>query len=226
MQPERAEPAAIQDPALEPEADEPGTGSGLAIGEEVRPRRGIGTMTARVPGSEAVVEGVRLLSHHVRTVIQDGFARTEIEEEFANETGRVLEGRYVFPLPPGVSISRLALWVGSTLVEGEIVERERARRIFRGIVEDTVRPRDPALLEWVRGSEFSMTIFPIPAKGSRKVVLAYDEVLQADDGALRYVLPLSLGAERAVPIDDLAISVDVVGEHDAPPADVATPGWD
>jgi Ca-activated chloride channel family protein len=77
----------------------------------------------------------------------------------------------------------------------------------------------------VRGSEFSMTIFPIPAKGSRKVVLAYDEALQADDGALRYVLPLSLGAERAVPIDALAISVEVVGEHGAPPADVVTPGW-
>src|SRR5262245_59208981 len=213
MQPERAEPAAIQDPALEPEADEPGTGSGLAIGEEVRPRRGIGTMTARVPGSEAVVEGVRLLSHHVRTVIQDGFARTEIEEEFLNETGRILEGRYVFPLPPRASISRLALWVGSTLVEGEIVERERASRIFRSIVNDTVRPRDPALLEWVRGSEFSMTIFPIPAHAARKVVLGYDEVLAAEQGTLRYVLPLSLGEERAVSIEDFSISVDVVGQN-------------
>lgn len=220
-----AEPAAVEAPAPTPEVEEAGMEEPLPIREELRARRGLGTVTARVPGTEAVVEGVRLLSHHVRAVVQDGFARTEIEEELFNETGRVLEGRYVFPLPPGVSISRLALWVGSTLVEGEVVERERARRIFRGIVEDTVRPRDPALLEWVRGGELSMTIFPIPPRSSRKVVLSYDEVLPADEGALRYVLPLSLGAERAVSIDDLAVSVEVVGEHGAPPAGVATPGW-
>lgn len=214
----------LEAPTAEVEAEQPASAP-IALGEQVRPRRGLGSITARVPGSEAVVEGVRLRSHHARTIIQDGFARTEIEEELQNDTGRVLEGRYVFPMPPGVSISRLALWVEGTLVEGEIVERERARRIFRGIVEDTVRPRDPALLEWVRGSEFSMTIFPIPAKGSRKVVLAYDEVLGAEDGAIRYVLPLSLGAERAVPIGDFGISVEVVGDHGAPPADVVTPGW-
>lgn len=218
-----------------PPADEGGTGGStseavdeLAIddgdpeGEAMAPRRGLGTVTGRVPGHPATVGGIRLVSHRVRAVVQGGFARTEIEEVFANDTSRVLEGRFVFPLPPGATVTRLGLWVGDTLVEGEIVERGRASRIFRGIVEDTVRPRDPALLEWVRGGEVSMTIFPIPARGSRKVILAYDEVLEPRDGRARYVHALSLGAERAATIDDFSVSVRVVGARGEA---ITTPGW-
>ena len=183
------------------------------------PPRGLGRMTARVPGTEAVVDGVSLLSHEARVLVRDGFARTEIVEEFQNDTDRVLEGRYVFRLPPRASISRLALWVGDKLVEGEVVERDRAARIFKGIVDDTVRPRDPALLEWVSGAEFSLKIFPIEAKKSRRVLIAYNEVLSTETPVLTYVHPLSLGDPRATPIGRFRIEVDVEAE----PATIATP---
>jgi hypothetical protein len=188
-------------------------------------RRGLGTLTARVPGTTTVIGGVRLVAHRVRAVVQDGFARTEIEEEFLNETSQILEGRYVFPVPARATVTRLGLWVGPELIEGELLERVRASRIFRGIVEDTVRPRDPALLEWVRGAELSLTIFPIPAKGARKIVLAYDEVLDEKDGSTRYVYPLSLGSERAVPVGNLQISVRVAGSP-VDPRPVTVSGWD
>ncbi len=183
------------------------------------PPRGLGRMTARVPGTETVVDGVSLLSHEARVLLRDGFARTEIVEEFQNDTDRVLEGRYVFRLPPRASISRLALWVGDKLVEGEVVERDRAARIFKGIVDDTVRPRDPALLEWVSGGEFSLKIFPIEAKKSRRVLIAYNEVLSTETPVLTYVHPLSLGDPRATPIGRFRIEVDVEAE----PATIATP---
>ena len=96
-------------------------------------------------------------------MIRNGFASTQIEEEFFNDTDRVLEGTYAFSVPPDASLSRLALWVGDKLVEGEVVERKKAASIFNAIVEDTVRPRDPALLQWEKGSEFSLKIFPLPA---------------------------------------------------------------
>lgn len=186
--------------------------------------RGVGTITARVPGTRDVVGGVRLVAHKVSVVVRDGFARTEIEEEFYNETSRVLEGRYVFPLPPDASISRLALWVGSELMEGEIVERKRAAAIFQGIVDDTVRPRDPALLEWVSGGEFSLKIFPIPAKGSRKVLLAYNQALPAAGGRVHYVYPLSLGADRSTSIDDFSIAF-VATDSRGELGNVATRGY-
>ena len=171
--------------------------------------RGLGTMTARVPGTTPVVGGVRLAKHRVRAVVRDGVAQTEVEETFQNETDRVLEGRYVFPLPADATISGLTLFVGDRPVDGELVEKKRAAAIFKGIVDDTVRPRDPALLEWVKGSEFSLKIFPIPAKGSRTVVLRYQQVLTADGPHQAYVYPLSFGAERRTLIDELSIDVEL-----------------
>lgn len=186
--------------------------------------RGFGTMTARVPGTTEVVGGVKLASHAVHAVVRDGFARTEVEEVFENETDRVLEGRYVFPLPPDASISRLALWVGDKLVEGEVLERKRAAQIFNAIVEDTVRPRDPALLEWVSGADFSLKIFPIPAKGSRKVVLAYNQALSEEGGRVRYTYPLSLGADRAVRIGQFSMDVTLTDTR-TQVRDLRTPGY-
>lgn len=186
--------------------------------------RGLGRMTARVPGQTDVVSGVRLVSHHVEAVVRDGLARTEVEEVFYNDTARVLEGRYVFPLPADASISRLALWVNDKLVEGEIVEKKRAAAIFKEIVDDTVRPRDPALLEWVAGGDFSLKIFPLPAKGSRKVRIAYDQVVKESGGRIRYAYPLSVGAERATTVDDFSVQVRVTDTR-APVEELETPSY-
>jgi Ca-activated chloride channel family protein len=184
--------------------------------------RGLGTMTARVPGTTAVVGGVRLAQHRVKAVVRDSVALTEVEEVFQNDSDRVLEGRYVFPLPADATISGLTLYVGDKPVEGEIVEKKRAAAIFQSIVEDTVRPRDPALLEWVSGSKFSLKVFPIPAKGSRKVVLRYQQVLTSDGPRQTYVYPLSFGAERKTPIDDLSIDVDISDAGFAPERVIAS----
>ena len=203
----------------------------IALAEVIAPEatdadvpRGLGSMTARVPGTERVVGGVRLASHKVEAFIRDGFARTEVEEVFQNETDQVLEGRYVFPLPGDAWISRLGLWVGEKLVEGEMVEAKRAAAIFKSIVDDTVRPRDPALLEWVKGSEFSLKVFPLPAHGSRRMVLAYNQVLPVAGGSVRYVYPLSLGKDRSSRIDDLSIDVRVANST-LVPHDPVTPNY-
>lgn len=217
--------------AVEPVARWQGDGegeSGPARGETAARSsvaRGLGTMTARVPGTNDVVSGVRLATHHVTAEIRDGFARTTVDEEFANDTARTLEGRFVFPLPPDASISRLALYVGEELVEGEIVSKPLATRIFKAIVDDTVRPRDPALLEWTTGSTVSLKVFPIPAKGKRRVILAYDQALSEQKDRVRYVYPLSLGADRATTIDDFAVSV-LVKDSAAALGSAMTAGYD
>jgi Ca-activated chloride channel family protein len=192
--------------------------------EKVTEPRGLGTMTARVPGTTPVVEGVRLAEHRVRAVVRNGVAHTAVEEVFQNDTDRVLEGRYVFPLPADASITGLTLFVNGKPVAGELVEKQRAAAIFKGIVDDSVRPRDPALLEWVSGSRFSLKIFPIPARGQRKVILEYQQVLSADGPRQAYVYPLSFGAERRTPIDQLSIDVEI-SDGDAPVRGVLVSGY-
>ncbi len=186
--------------------------------------RGLGTMTARLPNTDQVRDGVVLKTHHVRVVIRDGYARTEVEEEFENTTPHVLEGRYRFAVPGDASLSRLALWVGDTLVEGEVVERKRAADIYSKIVDRPV-PRDPALLEWVTGGEMSLKVFPIVPEKSRRVVLAYNQALSTENGVLRYVYPLSLGQGRETTIEDLAITVHV-SDSRATLRNVRVPAYD
>ncbi|MBI5486637.1 MAG: FecR domain-containing protein [Deltaproteobacteria bacterium] len=168
--------------------------------------RGLGSLSANPPGRPERQRDLDLASHKVTVRIQGPVARTEVEEVFQNDTGERLEGVYKFPLPPGASIARLALEVNGKLEEGAFVESERATRIWRGVIRHATpqpvrRPheeyiwvpgpwRDPALLQWQKGNEFELRIFPIEPHASRRVIIAYTEVLRPVGTHRRYVYPL------------------------------------
>jgi len=174
--------------------------------EQAAARPGFGSLTARAPG-QGKSHALTLAEHKVRVVVRDNVARTEIEQRYHNAGGSTLEGTYRFPLPAGANISRLALYVGSRLEEGEIVERRRAKRIFKQIVDDSIRPRDPALLEWVGGRMFQMKIFPIPPRSSRRVILAYTQVLEASYGRYRYEYPMTAEAGRSTEVGKFSVDM-------------------
>jgi hypothetical protein len=73
---------------------------------------------------------------------------------------------------------------------------------------------DPALLEWARGGRFELKIFPIPKKGSRRVVIAYTETVAPVSGVRRYVYPLPQGSSSKLTIDSFNVDAQVLG-HDA-----------
>lgn len=184
------------------------------IGEPTRAveqlQEGFGSLTARAPG-QGGGRPLRLAEQQVRVTIRDNIARTEVEQVYYNPSSQTLEGTYRFPLPGGASIARLALYVGNKLMEGEVVERHRARQIFNQIVNDTIRPRDPALLEWMGGRTFRMKIFPIPPRGSRRVILAYVQPLKASYGRYRYVYPMSTSKGKATRVGRFSIDMRVSG---------------
>ena len=147
------------------------------------PLRGIGELRARRPGEREDQERPLNLAHHrVSVRIVGNVARTEIEERFQNDSPHTLEGIYRFPLPPDARIASLQLEVEGEWEQGAFVERNRAQKIWRGVIRNaTPRQRrrqqeeiiwvpgpwrDPALLEWQRGGRFELRIFPIPARGS------------------------------------------------------------
>ncbi len=169
--------------------------------------RGLGELKAKKPGQDSELAGaVTLASHSVRVRIAGAVARTEIEEVFENHTDQVLEGIYRFPMPADAQIERLALEVDGKIEEGAFLDRERAASIWRGAIvnaapqakkpfEDIVWVpgpwRDPALLEWQRGGRFELRIFPIPKRGSRRVILAYTEMVKPSGNTRRYTYPLA-----------------------------------
>jgi hypothetical protein len=207
-------------------------GSSSAPVESDAPVQGLGELRARRPGqSNERDHAVSLAAHRVKVRIVGNLARTEIEEVFRNDTGDELEGIYRFPLPPEAQIERLALDVNGVMEQGAFVDKQRAAAIWRGVIRNAVRPiqqrtetedlvwvpgpwRDPALLEWQRGGRFELRIFPIPARGQRRVSIAYTQTIAPSAGGVRrYVYPLAHDANGSTRIEQFDVDVQVMG-HD------------
>jgi len=84
--------------------------------------------------------------------------------------------------------------------------------------------RDPALLEYASRNLFTLKIYPIPARGMRRVELTYTETLAADFGMISYDYPLNTEKFSSAPIDD--VSVDVTISSSSPIRSVYCPSHD
>jgi tetratricopeptide (TPR) repeat protein len=127
-----------------------------------------------------------LRKFHIDVHIEDGFARTTIDQTYFNHESARLEGTFYFPLPPDASLSRLAMYVDGNLMEGGMAERDYARSVY-----ETIRyaQRDPALLEWLDGSTFKMRVFPLEPRQEKRLILSYSQRLPALYGQRHYRFP-------------------------------------
>lgn len=156
--------------------------------------------------------------HHVKVEIVNQVARTSVDQVFVNHFGRDIEGTYIFPVPEGASVSDFAMYIGNERVQGEILDSREARRIYEDIVR---RMRDPGLLEYMGRSLFRARVFPIPAKGEKRVQISYTEVLKSDGGLVKYLYPLNTEKFSRDPLDEVSISVRV--ESEVPIVNVYSP---
>jgi hypothetical protein len=134
-----------------------------------------------------------LRKYHVDVHVEDGFARTTIDQTYFNHTPVRLEGTFHFPLPADASLSRLAMYVEGKLMEGGMVEREYGRQVFEQIV---TKMKDPALLEWVDGRTFKMRVFPLEGWHEKRIVLSYTQKLPSLYGRASYRFPAGHSLEQ------------------------------
>jgi tetratricopeptide (TPR) repeat protein len=127
-----------------------------------------------------------LRKYHLDVHIEDGFVRTTIDQTYFNEENWRTEGTFYFPLPPEASLSRLAMYVDGTLMEGGMAERDHARNVYEQILYTR---RDPALLEWVDGSTFKMRVFPLEGRQEKRIILSYTQRLPSLYGRTQYRFP-------------------------------------
>lgn len=135
----------------------------------------------------------------VRATIRGHLAHTEFELTFRNALDRRVGGEFLFPLPPDAEVSDLGLWFGDTLRHGVAVERVLARKAYDETVHRAV---DPALAEWNAGRAFRFSVYPIPARGEKKVFIAYDQELTKND------YELDLRYRTMIDVVDIAIDAD------------------
>jgi len=136
-------------------------------------------------------------------------ATTTVDMVVKNTTDRVLDGEYVFSMQDGQLVSRFALDINGRLREGVVVDKAKGREAY----ETTIRQKiDPALLEWTRGNAFRTRVYPIPAHGTRRIVIAYEQELVVGSTGLSYQSPFAF-AEK---IDSFSFHADVHATENKP----------
>lgn len=158
------------------------------------------------PRPGEVVPPLTVKYHRVTVEIRDQLARTSIDQVFFNNHDREIEGTFIFPLPAHASVSEFALFIGEKKVEGEILDHQRAREMYEEIVR---RLKDPGLLEYLGRNAFRARVFPIPARGEKRIRLSYEEILKEERGFVRYLYPLNTERFSYQPLEEVVVSLSI-----------------
>lgn len=151
-----------------------------------------------VDGDDGKV-ALQLSAVAIRITVRGHLARTEYELTYHSSLNRVTGGDFYCPLPVDAEVSDLGLWFDGHLRHGVAVERVLARRAYDEVVHHAA---DPALAEWSAGRGFHLNVYPIPANGDKKVLIAYDQELTSGD----YVLDVP--DRKKIPSFDVKIDSD------------------
>ncbi len=150
-----------------------------------------------------------LKSLEVKVEIEGQVARTTLDQTFRNPNNIRLEGTYLFPLPLHAVVKDLSLYIDGKPVKAEVLEADKARKIYEDIVR---RARDPALLEYIGRDLVKLRIFPIEPHQVRRVRFAYSQVLRRDFGMTEYAYPLASRSREAEPIGQFSLSGSIASD--------------
>jgi Ca-activated chloride channel family protein len=150
--------------------------------------------------------------------IDNGIARVFVRQVFANHTGRIEEGNYIFALPSHATISDFATWDGPVRLPAVILERKRAEEIYNQLKQQAI---DPGLLQMgERGAEeakrtsvFSARITPIPAFGTKRLEIEYHESIPVENLKSYFAIPLRPDAYHAQMARHLHINFELHTAH-------------
>lgn len=150
------------------------------------------------------------LQHCIVTVDANLFTATTILQlEFYNPNSKVLDGEYSFALQQGQVITGFALDINGKLREGVIVDKQQGRIAY----ENTIRRRiDPGLLEMTAGNNYRVRIYPMPARGTRKIKIIIAQLLVAKNDGVDYSLPFDMN----LPVQQLQLTCSITDVSEKP----------
>lgn len=147
------------------------------------------------------IEGV---SATIRIV--DATATTELDILLRNPAGRQAEAVLLLPVPSGAAVGGFDFEGEGDEPSARILPALEARATYDSIVR---RLKDPALLEFVGQDLVRSSVFPVPAGGTQRVKLRYENLLERHDARVDYVLPRSESLTHAAP---WSIAVELFGQ--------------
>ncbi|SDO57378.1 VIT domain-containing protein [Desulforhopalus singaporensis] len=173
---------------------------------------------------------ISIKSHKVSVIINNGFAKTEVDQVFVNTRDKDLEAFYTFPVPRQASLSELSLWIDGKEVIGEVLAREKAKQVYE---KEKEQGHQTALSEKDQYMSFKVSVYPVKAMAETRVRLVYYQPLTIDLNVGRYVYPLGEGGvddERIAfwSVDSAVLeefSFDLLLKSAQPVKDIRLPGY-
>ena len=153
--------------------------------------------------------------------------RVRLEQSFTNPSSEWVEGVYVFPLPEDSAVDRLTMHIGNRVLEGQIKEKEQARKIYQAAKK---AGKKASLIEQQRPNIFTASVANIPPGESITIVIEYQQSVLIDNDRFSIRFPMVVsdryvpGIEIATPNDALGLSPNTHRVTDAskvtPPSDL------
>jgi Ca-activated chloride channel family protein len=150
--------------------------------------------------------------------IDNSDARIFVKQIFANHTGGIQEGNYIFALNSHAVVSDFATWDGPVRIPAVILERKRAEEIYNQLKQQSI---DPGLLqmgertasEARHTSTFSARIVPIPAYGTKRLEFEYHESIPVESFKSYFGIGLKPEAYHSQTARHMIIHFELRSEH-------------
>jgi Ca-activated chloride channel family protein len=143
--------------------------------------------------------------HRVTVNIKDSHVVTVVEQEFYNPHPFPVSGRYLFPVPPEAILSRFQATVDG---QPQAITRQDPAATNVALYEMVAQRRDPSLLQYADWETLAFDL-DLPPGGSRRMDLAYEEVLTPSGGLYRYRYVLSTERYSSQPLEEVSLVVNL-----------------
>ena len=140
-------------------------------------------------GTEGVYAAAPKVETDVAIHVTGIVARTRVAQTFHNPGADWVEGVYVFPLPENAAVDRLWLRIGQRVIEGQVKEKEEARRVYTQAKRDG---KKAALVEQQRPNLFTSVVANVGPGETVRVLIEYQQTLAYDNGEYRLRFPLAV----------------------------------
>ncbi len=130
------------------------------------------------------------LSQEVEIYISGMAARSVVRQHFVNSTQQWQEAIYVFPLPDESGVDQLRMRVGERVIEGEIREKEEARKVYQQARREG---KKASLLSQERPNIFTVAVANIGPGEEVEVEIEYQQVVGLVGAIFSLRFPMVVG---------------------------------
>ena len=134
--------------------------------------------------------------------LEHGNARTSVDHVFRNETADTVDAAFFFPLPADAVVYQVSVEDAARpahdrdrlLQYNEWSRPDESRWILQGLMREG---RDAVLREYAHAVLVHVPVRDIPPGGVRELQIIYTQPLRAENGAITWRYPLTVGAGAA-----------------------------